>query len=34
MGLLTAALAFYLSAAEIVNENQGRVVLPVGAPRR
>ena len=33
MGLLTAALAFYLSAAEIVNDNQQRTVLPVGAPR-
>lgn len=33
MGLLTAALAFYLSAAEIINDNQQRTVLPVGAPR-
>ena len=31
-GLLTAALAFYLAAAEIINETHGRVVLPVGAP--
>ncbi|NII10679.1 acetate uptake transporter [Oleiagrimonas sp. C23AA] len=31
-GLLTALLAFYLSAAEIINDNQKRVVLPVGAP--
>ncbi len=30
MGLLTAALAFYLSAAEIVNDNQQRTVLPIG----
>jgi len=33
MGLLTALLAFYLSAAEIINESQQRTVLPVGAPR-
>jgi succinate-acetate transporter protein len=32
MGLLTALLAFYLSAAEIVNESQQRTVLPIGAP--
>jgi succinate-acetate transporter protein len=32
-GLLTAALAFYLSAAEIINESFGRTVLPVGAPK-
>ena len=29
-GLVTAALAFYLSAAEIINETHGRSVLPVG----
>jgi uncharacterized protein len=29
-GLVTAALAFYLSAAEIINETHGRTVLPVG----
>jgi len=33
MGLVTAALAFYLSAAEIVNEAYGREVIPVGPPR-
>jgi succinate-acetate transporter protein len=33
MGLLTAALAFYLSAADVINEVHGRVVLPVGVPR-
>jgi len=33
MGLVTAALAFYLSAAEVINEVHGRVVLPVGEPR-
>ena len=33
MGLLTAALAFYLSAADVINEVHGRVVLPVGDPR-
>ncbi|MBW4091947.1 MAG: acetate uptake transporter [Proteobacteria bacterium] len=32
MGLLTAALAFYLAAAEIINETHGRSVLPIGAP--
>jgi hypothetical protein len=31
-GLLTAALAFYLAAAEIINETHGREVLPIGAP--
>jgi succinate-acetate transporter protein len=29
-GLVTAVLAFYLSAAEIINEMHGRNVLPVG----
>ena len=33
MGLVTAALAFYLSAAEVINEVRGRVILPVGDPR-
>jgi succinate-acetate transporter protein len=32
-GLITALLAFYLSAAEIINEAHKRVVLPTGAPR-
>jgi succinate-acetate transporter protein len=32
MGLLTAALAFYLAAAEVINETHGHTVLPVGAP--
>jgi hypothetical protein len=31
-GLVTAALAFYLAAAEIINETHGREVLPIGAP--
>mgnify|MGYP001032827258 CR=1 FL=1 len=31
-GLLTAALAFYLSAAEVINEAHRRTVLPVGRP--
>ena len=31
-GLITAALAFYLAAAEIINETHGRTVLPIGAP--
>jgi succinate-acetate transporter protein len=29
-GLITAALAFYVSAAEVINETHGRVVLPLG----
>ena len=29
-GLLTALLAIYLAAADIINETHGRVVLPVG----
>ena len=33
VGLVTAALAFYLSAAEIVNEAYGREVFPVGQRR-
>lgn len=32
VGLLTALLAFYLSAAEIINEGHKRTVLPIGAP--
>lgn len=32
-GLITALLAFYLSAAEIINDNHQRVVLPIGAPK-
>ncbi|GLQ99750.1 acetate uptake transporter [Dyella mobilis] len=32
VGLLTAILAFYLSAAEIINEAHKRVVLPTGVP--
>ncbi len=31
-GLITALLAFYLSAAEVINETHQRTVLPVGAP--
>ena len=30
-GLVTAVLAFYLSAAEVINEAYGRSVLPIGA---
>ncbi|MGF6604106.1 acetate uptake transporter [Paraburkholderia sp. GAS334] len=33
MGLVTAALAFYLSAADLLNEVYQRAVLPVGDPR-
>jgi hypothetical protein len=29
--MLTALLAFYVSAAEIINETHGHVVLPTGA---
>jgi uncharacterized protein len=32
-GLVTAILAFYLSAAEVINESFGREVLPIGAPK-
>lgn len=31
MGLVTAVLAFYLAAAEIINETHGRTILPIGA---
>ncbi|MGC8470431.1 MAG: acetate uptake transporter [Acetobacteraceae bacterium] len=31
LGLVTAALAFYLAAAEVINETHGRTVLPIGA---
>ncbi len=30
-GLLTALLAAYLGAAEVINESHGRTVLPIGA---
>jgi hypothetical protein len=30
VGLVTAALAFYVAAAEIINETHGREVLPLG----
>ena len=32
-GLVTAVLAFYLSAAQMLNETYGRVVLPTGEAR-
>ncbi len=32
LGLLTAVLALYLAAAEVINECWQRTVLPVGAP--
>jgi hypothetical protein len=32
MGLVTAVLAFYAAAAEVINETHGREVLPLGAP--
>ena len=34
MGLVTAILAFYLAAAEVINETHGRVVLPIGPAGR
>jgi len=30
VGLVTALLAFYLAAAEIINETHGRTILPIG----
>lgn len=30
LGLLCAALAAYLSAAEVINGDYGRTVLPIG----
>ncbi|HQT64118.1 MAG: transcriptional regulator [Acidocella sp. 20-57-95] len=30
-GLITAALAFYLGAADVINEAHGKTVLPIGA---
>jgi uncharacterized protein len=32
-GLITALLAFYLSAAEVINESFQRPVLPIGSPK-
>ncbi len=32
LGLVCAFLAFYLAAAEVINEVHGRTLLPVGAP--
>jgi succinate-acetate transporter protein len=32
-GLITAALAFYLGAADVINEVHGRTVLPIGVRR-
>lgn len=31
--LLTAALAFYLAAADVINETRGEAVLPIGPYR-
>lgn len=31
-GLVTASLALYLAAAEVINESFGRTVLPIGSP--
>lgn len=30
LGVVTALLAFYLSAVELINETHGRIVLPIG----
>lgn len=30
LGLITALCAFYLAAAEVINESYGKIVLPVG----
>jgi len=30
VGLVTAVIAFYVSAAEVINETHGRIVLPLG----
>lgn len=32
LGLITALCAFYLAAAEVINESYGKTVLPIGAP--
>lgn len=34
LGLITAICAFYLAAAEVLNESYGRTVLPIGAPKK
>ncbi len=31
-GLLTAVFAFYVAAADVINETHGRILLPLGAP--
>ena len=31
-GLITALIAFYTAAAEIINESHGRTLLPLGVP--
>ena len=33
LGLITALCAFYLAAAEILNESYGRTILPIGMPK-
>lgn len=33
LGLVTALCAFYLAAAEVINESYGRTVLPIGEPK-
>lgn len=32
-GLITAFCAFYLAAADIINESFGRTILPIGEPK-
>ncbi|MCP1659875.1 acetate uptake transporter [Neisseria perflava] len=34
LGLITALCAFYLAAADVINESFGRTVLPIGAPKQ
>lgn len=33
LGLITALCAFYLAAADIINESFGRTILPIGEPK-
>ena len=33
LGLITALCAFYLAAAEVINESYGKTVLPIGQPK-
>lgn len=33
LGLITALCAFYLAAADVINESFGRTILPIGEPK-